>query len=348
MCYKKIFKVAAMFASVTLAAFAHAGDGQSGNGGGGIRRNGIYQTFYSAGFYTEPNELAISEVPQLEELIHFFNSEIPLGVRTQAQFVSQLLPTTFRKYFKVESSAFTPEVRARLLEEYSRQMKADKSDLAIFAITDTKSRNTYLLPEFYALKPIEQQAILFHEAFWLRFPRTTYQQVIRAEIAFQSYLERPESGDRFYRFLETIEFRQGVLTAVVKRDLKTGALNGLVKGKRYISAKDLLGKEYYVCNFEGSADCLGLVVANIQNLLIKYPNSLFLKFLLNCILSGDFRINNIEGYGLKHKFWQGGGQVDLYSPDVTGELEFRIQGTGGKVSGYVNSLDAKIVLGRGR
>ncbi len=257
------------------ASLAHAGQG--GNGGAGVNINGRLKTFYSAGFYVEPIEATTDEVPQLGALINFFSSSSYMSELTKVQFVQALVPSSARNYYKVQQNTFTPEVRARLIAKYGEIMHVNTSEIAIFAITDQTSSTTYLFPEFYSLTPIEQQAILFHEAYWIVHPNATYEQVIQAEMALQGYLENPNSSERALRWIKSVGKPGDVLLATIRSDLKSGAMKGLVSGEK-MSLVNLLGNQFFDCQAHGfGPECVSFVKTHAYELTVKYPRSLFLK-----------------------------------------------------------------------
>lgn len=264
------------FSGVTRAA-----EGQSGNGGGGISRNGRYMTFYSAGFYTEPAESTSEEVPQLQELINFFNTAPYMNPLTKVAYASKLMPSAARTYYRVQANSFTPEVRARLIAEYSRVMNVDTKELALFAITDTTSQTTYLFPEFFGLTPIEQKAILFHETYWLTKPDSTYAQVVQAEMSFQAYLENPSSPDRLLNWLRTSGTNGDLMQAAAQTDLQTKAINGLLSHGG-IALGSILGADFIQCRLHGERQsCKPFIQLNLYALSQKYPKSVFMRLLFD-------------------------------------------------------------------
>ncbi len=262
-------------------------EGQGGNGGGGIRRNGISMTFYSAGFLVEANEATSDEVPQLDSLIHFFNTTELVSAMTKVKYASNLVPSSSRRYYRVKPDTFTPEVRARLIAEFVRVMNINTNDIAIFAITDTQSKTTYLLPEFFALTAFEQKAMLFHEAYWLVNPTVSYKQVIQAEMAFQAYIEAPQSAERLLRWLKTSGTTGDALLAAINIDLKSGAMKGLISRDNQISLQNILGREFFECKQRGIAEeCVAFISTHVYQLQRAYPQSLFVK------LFADYSANN--------------------------------------------------------
>lgn len=283
---------------ISLVSSAHAvRSGQNGNGGGGIQRDGRYMTFYSAGFFTELQEEALEEIPQLNSALHFFNTTLFLSPQTKAKFSSSLYPSSFRKYYKVKAEEFTQEVRDRLVAEYSRVMKIESQELAIFAITDTQSKTTYLFPEFYNLTWSEQQAILFHEAFWIAYPKSTYKQVIDAEINFQAFLENPDSPEKLLRFIRSSASRYDAFLAAINFDLKSKAMGRLVSRNNTILIKDLLGPQFLDCRMRFEAKgCRSFVDSHVYYLTSTYPKSLFLKLFMESVANNLLQLY-LEGGG---------------------------------------------------
>lgn len=267
---------------LSLISQAYAAEGQSGNGGGGISRNGRYMTFYSAGFYTEPAESTSEEVPQLQELVSFFYTTPYMNAITRVAYASKLMPSSARSYYKVQANSFTPEIRARLIAEYSRVMNVDTKELALFAITDTTSQTTYLFPEFFSLTPVEQKAILFHEAYWLIQPRSDYSHVVQAEMSFQAYLQNPASPDRLLNWLRNSGTSGDVMKASLQTDLQTKAMDGLIKRNNEIVLGDILGADFFHCRAQGeTSSCVPFIQVNLYTLSQKYPKSLFIRLLLD-------------------------------------------------------------------
>lgn len=300
-----ILKLGLIFTTILSFVFnihtALAIGGQEGSGGGGIKRNGRYMTFYSAGFYTEPIEATSDEVPQLDELIHFFQSTKYMTEFRKMSYVTTITPTSKRRYYKVKAESFTPEVRSRLIAEYGRVMQVEDKNLVIFAVTDTANQTTYIFPEYYSLTPIEQMAILFHENYWILNKTASYREVIDAEMSFQAYLTNPNSTERLLRWLNQIGSKADTLKAAIEYDLDHQLLDGLVntevsglfatnKSKKIIYLKNLLGGEWYSCAKEGfNNECTPYVASHINQLRKKSP-SLFLKIIEEALVEGNFDV----------------------------------------------------------
>lgn len=179
-------KLVLMF--VLLLSFSTlAGPRVTGNGGGGIHKNGIYKTFYSSGVLINPNEE--TDIPGMTLLTNTI-----VSVTSNEKIFPSYIPSSARKYYNIIESDVNKENIDRLLAEYKRAVKQPQENLAIFAITEIETKTTFLLPSFYQLTEIEQAAILFHEAYWIMKPSASYEEVIAAEVAFQNFLEKDVQG----------------------------------------------------------------------------------------------------------------------------------------------------------
>lgn len=161
-----------------------------GNGGGGVKQNGVYKTFYSAGIYVSEE---LDEVPGGELYTTTIQGLVGEGIST-TKLVAAGLPYGDRKFYKISESKMDDKTMDRLLEEYARIVNQPADGLTIFAVTDIESKSTYLLPSFFKLNEVEQAAILFHEAYWILKPNATYSEVVAAEMSFQKYVEGAIAG----------------------------------------------------------------------------------------------------------------------------------------------------------
>lgn len=211
----------------SLPAFGED-EGRIGNGGGGFHRNGQYLTFGSAG--VRIGLTPVDVVPALDQLQESLQG-LRLGKLTSGNFLQAVLPDDQRRYFQVEERDLPPKEHARLTKAYRDALgpKARGKKLAVFAVTSRETRETYLLPAFFALKPVEQQAILFHEGLWIHLPEgTTYERVIDAEIKFQHYVENGARGydaELFPVLDEIFQDPMISLKAALRDDLASGVLD---------------------------------------------------------------------------------------------------------------------------
>ena len=284
-------------------------ENEKGNGCGGVIRNGRYMTFYSAQIYVEKRNLNLKQLPQLENLMSFFTKNRRFftdGI--SSLFLNALNPTSTRRYYNVKKDQFTDEVYQRIISEYRKNTQvSERDELTLFAVTDTNSRTTYLLPSFYKLNPIEQQTVLFHEAYWIVYPHFDYKSVINAEIAMQYYLENPEDNSALLELVKQTGSRIVEINAAIMLDLQSNSLDGLLVKTgtiRGIELKTLFGESYFSCLLEGEdvffRRCEGSLFSNIYRLRERYPHSLFLAEFLSQLEDEKVKIyykRNIDFYG---------------------------------------------------
>jgi len=176
-----------------------------------------------------------------------------------------------------------------VLAEFQCVTGVQISELELFAVTDTNSRKTFLLPSFYELDPDQSQrskekplpqnqmAILFHEAYWLVNPKASYDQVVAAEMSFQAIVDQPNNLMRQMDFLNRVGTRADGLKFALDHDLKTGALGDLLNPNDGMISLDALF---------GFAQCIGVgtcsdeALPHIYHLAQQRPNSLLLKRLI--------------------------------------------------------------------
>lgn len=263
-------------------ANADNGEGSgNGNGGGGVHRNGKYMTFYSAGFYVEPQPQDTEEgVPGINTTVYFI-SKFPYWTADEKSIlVGKILPSDRHKYYKVKKDKFTKETLARLLAEFSRVTGENVDNLELFAVTNTSTNETFLLPAFYELSQEDKAAILFHEAYWLLNKDSgysnDYQRTVAAELAFQAAFSQPQNSARALDLLKYYGNEQSALPLVANLDIQSGALKDLLQPKG-IPFTQLFGSEFFNCK-KATAGCYpGLIAANIYLLSQNYPKSAILR-----------------------------------------------------------------------
>ncbi len=285
----KMILTLALCLQISNVALAQVEQGNDkGNGGGGVFQDGRYMTFGSAGVgvYVDRNELTTDQVPQLKYVMDLMMTSPYINVNTGSRYVQALATSSSRKYYNVQNSKFTSETRARLLGEFSRLTNLDASKLALFAITDTVTKTTYILPEFYKLRPTEQAAIIFHEGYWIVNPDSTYQQVVDAEISFQRYLENMSSNVSLMAWLEKIMDPNQLLSTAFVIDNQNGVFNAVSK-KGKIRVGVILGEQGLNCiKNSGAYDCHDLMLNSVYQVSKNYPNSITIKMITNWLLTG--------------------------------------------------------------
>lgn len=281
-----------VFVALCFPFLAVAGvDG--GNGGGGFKSDdGTPMTFHEAGFYINPKEEKIEDVPQLKRLIDFFDSFTAMSDQARAKIIAAIKPRGKRKYYKASKGEVSDEEIHRLIKEYNEKIVSrgsfkdqasqysilgDDGQLTIYAVTIKKSKATYLLPDFYKLSATGQMAILLHESYWLmKSENVSYQEVVNVEMLFEDYLKHPQDDKKKVLFIESIGTPSDILRAVIDYDLKNNTMEGLVSDG-YVALVDLLGEKWKSCYDKYFSDCYELITDNLSHLMDIYPNSLFLE-----------------------------------------------------------------------
>lgn len=341
-----------MFASVLLALLSPPSSfaDRIGNGGGGIfnEETGEYKTFHNAGLYVEPAYLTDEQLPEVVKLRAELKA-LGLSPAIFNRIQQWLIPSHQRTFFKVAASKFSREEYEKIKDEYRKVFRDDRINIAIYAITDTAEKSTFLLPEFYKLKPEERLLITFHETMWMMAPEASYKDIVRVDDYMSRYLRERSAGAKFQlvaaldRLLSGSDSRGGLwddgasnsftpmslLGFGYGEDLKTGALKGLVGASGQISLGQLIGAEGIRCYLEHSdpsSDAMdsatGLCTPALKNhwleLSARFPKSQFLKALLggnpivaifNMVGSG----NLIRGLALNANTSLVLSQKDLYN-----------------------------------
>lgn len=261
--------------------------GQEGNGGGGTLRDGRYVTFGSANLVVERESLHTADVPGLEPLLFTIGGAPMLTNFSKSLLLNALMPSNIRNYWRVKPEFFDQQTYKRIMAEYQRATGQSTKSLALFAVTDTVSRTTFLFPKFFALKPLEQQAILFHEAYWILYPNSRYEQVIAKEVNFQAYLENPENTSAILKVAEDLSGVAGKVKYAISHDLANGSLNDLIRvddrQKKYILGENLFGNKN---ELEAGGGFHHVGVGHLAALAASHPNALLPRILFQ-ILSMD-------------------------------------------------------------
>lgn len=192
--------------SISLTVFAMEDENfrayrgtNSGGGGGSFFRNGSYLTFGSAKIKLDR---CLSEVPGLK----IYNDAV-MRLSIMPKYKGQLLTSASKRcYLKINESELTPEITKDLINRYKKVIGIpDKEDdVRVIAFTD-RDHNTYLLPGYDSLKPVEQAAMLFHETIWDLDYKMTYYFAIESEIEFQRYVEANSGTGVNTKLMENLE-----------------------------------------------------------------------------------------------------------------------------------------------
>ncbi len=274
-----------LISGLFLAASAFAGG--DGHGGGGVYRDGQYVTFYSAGIYISSTALEITgpnKVPELKELVKYIGQTPYLSDTTKATLINALEPSMNRKYYEVDRWRFTKKELAEIKAQYGNAMQIDAQHVHLYAVTDPANDATYLLPDYYKLSQVDQEAILYHEAYWILHPTSNYTTVIESESAFEAFLENPYSSTNIMNWLATVGTTADELKAAIQFDLNTGALGGLLVNQNQIPLEKLFGKQFFKCKEDEhkrgqGLNCTSDIEVHLTQLSQQYPSSALIPFL---------------------------------------------------------------------
>lgn len=285
---------------------------EGGKGGGGLLVNGAPVTFGTAGFQFITNpDLEADEVPGLATLAKsLFDKPFFFSDKIRISLLSGVLPSADRAYKKIDNKTISPEVLQRIIQEYNRTTNLNINELALFAITDTNSKVTYLFDKYFQLSPIEQQAILFHEAVWLKVPKMTYEKVIQAEIGYQNYLEsltgKPLDPKKLYELVSVFSDNTSMLRFAVEMDLRTKVLDKYIKESNLLPYSFIYGENTIKCLEAERKDCEEELHNNLRLITMENPKSMLLRYMRDGIIGGRAALmrlsmvaswdKNISGY----------------------------------------------------
>lgn len=252
------------------------------NGGGGWVSNDQYMTFYSAKIPVRRQSISYEKIPGLSFLLNKVNGLV-ISPSDKARLTKLFLTIGKRKYYSVDEGKFDKEFRQELIEKYSKLMGIPADNVTLFAVTDRSSWETFLLPEFYKLKEVEQAAILFHESLWLLREELTYSEVVWTETVAQAYFQEPQSAERFYDFHLQLSTLLGDIRSVLYGALVRDTQVGAFQGRENIRVSDLFPDLIKLC---GTTTCNQVDISHVIELGMKYPQSVFLKLLIQLLDEG--------------------------------------------------------------
>jgi hypothetical protein len=283
----KLFSTANLMTGVMALAISFSGafalaqadnSAPQDHGGGGVLQNGKYMSFYTAGLYTEPTPVVMTQVPSLDGLINFLNKFEYLSDETKLKWINLILPSGSHQYYRAQDDKLSPVIQDRLLEEYARLTKQAKASIRLFAITDTNSRITFLLPDFYKLNSLDQMGILMHEALWLVYPRSDYSFIVNSEMTIEAAIDQPTNTNRVSEALKYLGNSVDQLILAVRADEKSGALKNMTSRGGSISLKKIFGASWVKCMDNGSdGDCFRYANQVVYQNIVSHPNSLLLR-----------------------------------------------------------------------
>lgn len=344
----------------TLSAPAVGANKEVGNGGAGVVHNGQYLTFYSAGLYVEPiNQAQMPfQLPALSKLLNYIASVPYVGLQSKRLLLEAIQATNARQYMLATPGRLTPQIKARLLAEFKRVTGVDPTNMDLFALTDTNQKITYLLPGFEKLNLADQMAILFHEAYWILHPNATYNEVVKAEMAFQAALSRPNDPAIVYDFVKYVGDTKETLETRLQWELAAGNLDGFVNAKGQFKLGQLLGAEYIACrkslseadyvtwaqyntSLRGALDkydiCGVFFRGHLSNLIAKYPKSMILRNIAGRFDGVNDRIAATNVVNLLPEAFGSSREIKIKNCEFFKDKEFWIDaGSNGALLGYNN------------
>lgn len=256
------------------------------NGGGGIAKDGRYMTFQSAQVPIQTRELTTLEIKSFEVIIRVVQKSL-LNANTKADLTRRLLPSVTRHYYKADLVRLDKETKDQITAAYQKSMGITTDNFILFAITDSETQTTALFPHFFTLKPVEQAAILLHEALWTFESVKSYEQVLETEMAFQEYTETPtpniEQVWSLYRSLllalQDVQQLTGIAYTLSTKDLSS------------IPISKILGVEGYQCLInimngekERWDSCTPLLINNLALLRVSGSYNYFFETLYNYLI----------------------------------------------------------------
>lgn len=234
----------------------------TGNGGGGVKRDGLFLTFGSE--KVKLFQTPLKTVPGLEAL-KLVVEKIPLPQTHRGTLATAIYPIGKRQYYAIQAEDLTETKRVEIKLEYFKAMQERVAfdDLVIYAYTNTTDRETFLLPEFFEIsgknplgipedqyKEIRQVAILFHEGIWMLRPDLSYREIFRGEILFENYLaQNPHLGfdtHLFAYFNKIFGDPIVALMSAAQMDHASGKLTPLLNQAEKIPMTHLFGEDLYI------------------------------------------------------------------------------------------------------
>lgn len=297
---KTILSVLTVSILTTQGASASDG-GQSGDGGAGTIKNGKPVTFYSGGYYQEPN-LQVDKIDldnreaalqiRIEKLAKFVADFEYWGqsywVRTQN--LQRIIPSKDRHYYNISYADLNMETYKNIMREY-RKVHGIPETIMLNLFTNPTTSETWILPSFYQLSENDAVAQLFHEFDWIRKPNATYQEIVDDEKAFQAFYEQPGNYARMYVFAKRMGNQDRLSEIAYKYDMQKGNMNNLLKGRKQIPMMEFLGRDFMNTTNSYSKNNGVFVVSHMRKLAKENPKSLFLN---GAAVSGYFAAENIE------------------------------------------------------
>lgn len=282
-----------VLALILLGSFSANAYREVGNGAGGLQSDGHYSTYFSANIPVKPDPMDASEIPGMSSLINKI-SALDIPEQQKSDILFQIFPSGERNYYRVDESKLDKDNFNNIVKKYSATMGVPEDHVVVFALTDPKTSDTYLMPAFFQLTDFEKAAVLFHESLWLRNPYSRYDEIVSAEQTAQAFFEHPENNKNYYNFyylLSKLTNTHSLLIyPIFKREMQGGIPWSSDKNPYSIRLKDLLGEKFMECSFLKNQDRRNPDLSCTRGLLVdlivksqKYPNSIIFKGLIDFV-----------------------------------------------------------------
>ena len=277
------------------------------NGAGGIKKNGVYKSLYSAGVKISADPE--TDIPGAELYTKTISSLVSGDIATN--LLGAALPLGARTFYKIVDDEANKNAVKQILGEYIKITGEDINNLAVFALTERDTKTTYLLPSFYKLKKSEQAAVLFHEANIIMLEATTPVKLVYAEMAFQEYIEKDQAGSWSNKLPKVLEELTGLTDIAffhaLQADARLKTTPELIDVDTNIFISRFFGESCALSILPGHKWLFGTLlppmsvdisyaslacqynrssVSDIVTLMSRYPKSYFLKELVDYVLNG--------------------------------------------------------------
>lgn len=339
------------FAVVSLMSLQSFAAREVRNGGGGLRVNGYYLTYYSAEGDTIRQAVEPSQnIPGLDSLLQEVIS-MPISSQAKANLINIIDNTDQHKYFRLRGS-LDPELRTKITDIYSKLFNIPPEQVVIFAVTNEDDNATVLMPEFYSLRPTEQSAILMHESLWLSSAFSSYEEVVYGEQVTQAYLEDKTSPQKYYNFVSILDKmwhdRYLKMKASLMFDMKQQRFPKEVLRTQKVLAADFFSPTFIkkmLCTPSGAKDTYTQITRDLYfEMRFSYEkkaNSLFFTAITDYIQEPSEYIsiywddNDICAKGRSLDVMAKDIYIDLSTPSTDDTFTFNLVNGAGKKIGFM-------------
>lgn len=224
------------------------------NGGGGLLLNDNTVTTFGETLLKK-NRLDTANIPSLSPLKNEIK-DLFLPFSLKSELLQKINPLMSRQYYKVDEKSVNANTLHQIKKIYSQLMGLPVGKVTLFALTNPKDQSTLLLPNFYKLNTLQQQAILFHETLWLVKYDITYDTVVSLEKTFQSYISNKtyencvEFHNMYLKVFEKVEYTTSIhmncaLSDLNKEQMNKASLKQILNTEELNMLVDALTEPYF-------------------------------------------------------------------------------------------------------